>query len=59
MQPGVIKVRIPNVSVPALGYRVIYLIPASNKVEPLVTLSDSRTGEYVLDNDKLSVSIDK
>ncbi len=56
---GVIKIRIPNISVPALGYRLIYLVPAAKTNDPLVTLSNSSTGEFVLENDKLSVSIDR
>ncbi len=56
---SVIRVKISGVSVPALGYRVIYLIPATHENEPLVSVSESSTGAYVLNNETLFVSIDK
>jgi alpha-mannosidase len=56
---GVIRVRISGVSVPALGYRMIHLVPVNNANEPLATLSDSSVNTFLMINDKLSVSIDK
>lgn len=57
---GMISVKIHNVSVPALGYRVIYLIPAVNTDDPVTLTENSfaRGKGYVLENKEILISID-